>query len=136
MLSGDANEDARHLGHNRGLAHERGDQPPAISARRGREQPQLTIELGEDSRNRRRIHKHSWRWTGTSRGQTIPSRTLSLRISTTVMMMSSLMIMLSFFLRLITSIGADSFLGRSEPRELHGSEQSGRPECPVAMLLV
>src|SRR6266516_3828753 len=39
----------------------------------------------------------SCRWTGTSLGATIPSRTLSPRISTTVTVMSLLITMLSFF---------------------------------------
>src|SRR5207302_6007052 len=45
-------------------------------------------------------------WTGTSLGATIPSRTLSPRISTTVTVMSLLMTMLSFFFLDSTSIAA------------------------------
>src|SRR5262245_9270245 len=48
----------------------------------------------------------SWRWTGTSLGATIPSRTLSPRISTTVTVMSLLMTILSFFFLDSTSIAA------------------------------
>src|SRR5437879_6382035 len=50
--------------------------------------------------------KTSWRWTGTSLGATIPSRTLSPRISTTVTVMSLLMTMLSFFFLDSTNIAA------------------------------
>src|SRR5439155_17962657 len=48
----------------------------------------------------------SCRWTGTSLGATIPSRTLSPRISTTVTVMSLLITMLSFFFLDSTSIAA------------------------------
>src|SRR5205085_7029189 len=48
----------------------------------------------------------SSRWTGTSFGATIPSRTLSPRTSTTVMITSLLMTMDSFFFLDSTSIGA------------------------------
>src|SRR5713226_3761903 len=48
----------------------------------------------------------SWRWTGTSLGATMPSRTLSPRISTTVTVMSLLMTMLSFFFLDSTNIAA------------------------------
>src|SRR5713226_8001963 len=48
----------------------------------------------------------SWRWTGTSLGATIPSRTLSPRISTTVTVMSLLMTILSFFFLDSTNIAA------------------------------
>src|SRR5207249_3721596 len=47
----------------------------------------------------------SSRWTGTSLGATIPKRTLSPRISTTVTTMSLLMTMDSFFFLDSTSIG-------------------------------
>src|SRR5262249_36675360 len=46
----------------------------------------------------------SCRWTGTSLGATIPSRTLSPRISTTVTVMSLLITILSFFFLDSTSI--------------------------------
>src|SRR6059036_3578225 len=48
----------------------------------------------------------SWRWTGTSLGATMPSRTLSPRISTTVTVMSLLITMLSFFFLDSTNIAA------------------------------
>src|SRR5438094_10440392 len=48
----------------------------------------------------------SCRWTGTSLGATMPSRTLSPRISTTVTVMSLLITMLSFFFLDSTSIAA------------------------------
>src|SRR6516165_3202061 len=48
----------------------------------------------------------SWRCTGTSLGATMPSRTLSPRISTTVTVMSLLMTILSFFFLDSTSIAA------------------------------
>src|SRR5207253_9317043 len=48
----------------------------------------------------------SCRCTGTSLGATIPSRTLSPRISTTVTVMSLLMTILSFFFLDSTSIAA------------------------------
>src|SRR5438445_13381020 len=48
----------------------------------------------------------SCRWTGTSLGATIPSRTLSPRISTTVTVMSLLITMLSFFFLDSTNIAA------------------------------
>src|SRR6266478_3979973 len=54
--------------------------------------------------------KTSCRWTGTSLGATMPSRTLSPRISTTVTVMSLLITMLSFFFLDSTSIGAYPFL--------------------------
>jgi hypothetical protein len=50
--------------------------------------------------------KTSWRWTGTSLGATMPRRTLSPRISTTVTVMSLLMTILSFFFLDSTSIAA------------------------------
>jgi hypothetical protein len=50
--------------------------------------------------------KTSWRCTGTSLGATIPSLTLSPRISTTVTVMSLLMTMLSFFFLDSTNIAA------------------------------
>src|SRR5438874_9526281 len=50
--------------------------------------------------------KTSCRWTGTSLGATIPRRTLSPRISTTVTVMSLLITMLSFFFLDSTSIAA------------------------------
>src|SRR5207248_1577161 len=53
----------------------------------------------------------SWRWTGTSFGATMPSRTLSPRISTTVTVMSLLITMLSFFFLDSTSIAAYPSLG-------------------------
>src|SRR5437764_11621609 len=53
--------------------------------------------------------KTSCRCTGTSLGATMPSRTLSPRISTTVTVMSLLMTMLSFFFLDSTSIGTYPF---------------------------
>src|SRR5439155_13454795 len=50
--------------------------------------------------------KTSWRCTGTSLGATIPSLTLSPRISTTVTVMSLLMTILSFFFLDSTNIAA------------------------------
>src|SRR5947199_7623390 len=50
--------------------------------------------------------KTSCRWTGTSFGATMPKRTLSPRISTTVTVMSLLITMLSFFFLDSTNIAA------------------------------
>src|SRR5262249_61281176 len=50
--------------------------------------------------------KTSWRWTGTSLGATMPRRTLSPRISTTVTVISLLITILSFFFLDSTSIAA------------------------------
>src|SRR5438045_9327766 len=50
--------------------------------------------------------KTSCRWTGTSFGATMPKRTLSPRISTTVTVMSLLITMLSFFFLDNTNIAA------------------------------
>src|SRR5262245_28237442 len=62
----------------------------------------------------------SWRWTGTSLGATMPSRTLSPRISTTVMVMSLLMTILSFFFLDSTSIGAYPLLSwREDVQSVH-----------------
>src|SRR5438445_150555 len=55
----------------------------------------------------------SWRCTGTSFGATMPRRTLSPRISTTVTVMSLLMTMLSFFLRDSTNIAVSPFGDRA-----------------------
>ena len=52
----------------------------------------------------RRIASYTCRWIGTSLGASNPSRTLSPRISITITIMLSLMMMLSFFLRDNTSI--------------------------------
>src|SRR5438094_10421854 len=56
----------------------------------------------------------SCRWTGTCLGATIPSRTLSPRISTTVTVMSLLMTMLSFFFLDSTSIAAYPSLSKGQ----------------------
>src|SRR5262249_31442202 len=84
----------------------------------------------------------SWRWTGTSFGATMPRRTLSPRISTTVTVMSLLMTMLSFFFLDSTSIGAYPFQSpeavpairvlstidtADKPVELHATLAPGTP---------
>src|SRR5947209_20023511 len=74
----------------------------------------------------------SWRWTGTSFGATMPRRTLSPRISTTVIVMSLLITIDSFFFLDRTSIAAypsQSQGGRSwllVPTRSPGSEVGGR----------
>src|SRR5204862_7149457 len=85
--------------------------------------------------------KPSWRWTGTSLGATIPSRTLSPRISTTVTVMSLLMTMLSFFFLDSTNIAAyPSWKRGAGPGELiptrsthagGGSERAGEGPLPL-----
>src|SRR2546427_11661466 len=67
----------------------------------------------------------SCRWTGTSLGATIPSRTLSPRISTTVTVMSLLMMILSFFFLDSTSIAV-------YPSQVSGGQLrllDGAPTC-------
>ncbi len=58
------------------------------------------LVLSTEAASLRRIASNtSRRWTGTSLGASTPKRTLSPRISTTTIVMSSLMTILSFFLR-------------------------------------
>src|SRR5262249_1597234 len=68
------------------------------------------------------------RWTGTSLGATMPSRTLSPRISTTVTVMSLLITMLSFFFLDSTSIGAYPFLSPEAVRVFRPRQ----PRLPAA----
>src|SRR5579864_9559589 len=74
--------------------------------------------------------KTSCRCTGTSLGATMPSRTLSPRISTTVTVMSLLITMLSFFFLDNTNIAAYPFSSSRNlgvkgrlPRMLGGTQQ-------------
>src|SRR5690348_14075266 len=70
--------------------------------------------------------KTSWRWTGTSLGATMPRRTLSPRISTTVTVMSLLMTILSFFFLDSTSIAAYPSLSQGAGSCGAGSHAPGR----------
>src|SRR5207237_3774279 len=79
----------------------------------------------------------SWRCTGTSFGATMPSRTLSPRISTTVTVMSLLMTILSFFFLDSTNIAAypswreTQFLENWFPRHRQTGKQGCTTRAPV-----
>src|SRR6476661_5120412 len=70
----------------------------------------------------------SLRWTGHSRGASMPRRTLSPRISITVIRMSSLMTIDSFFLRDRTNM-----VMSQAPEEigLAGGHSAGSPQFPM-----
>ena len=70
----------------------------------------------------------SRRWTGTSFGASTPRRTLSPRISTTTIVMSSLMTILSFFLRDNTNM-VRSFDRLPEPPKTMRPANSHRGVC-------
>ncbi len=65
----------------------------------------LSCSAGESCFSLWMASNTSLRWTGTSRGASTPRRTLSPRISTTTIVMSSLIMILSFFLRDSTNKG-------------------------------